>query len=84
MPCWSLFDEQTDEYKESVLPSDIKNRMAVEAGCKFGWERYIGNEGYFIGMHSFGASGPYKELYKKFGITAENIINTLKNNLKKN
>ncbi len=81
MPCWSLFEEQSEEYKESVLPVNIKNRIAVEAGCELGWNKYMGDKGRFIGLHDFGASGPYKELYKKFGITTENIISTVKNKL---
>ena len=69
-PCLDLFDLQSDEYKKSVLGTDIA-RVAIEAAIGFGWERYIGTDGKFIGMSGFGASGPYKELYKHFGITAE-------------
>ncbi|HCI45769.1 MAG TPA: transketolase, partial [Rhodospirillaceae bacterium] len=69
-PCLDLFDLQSDEYKKSVLGTDIA-RVAIEAAIGFGWERYIGTDGKFIGMSGFGASGPYKELYQHFGITAE-------------
>jgi len=70
MPCWELFDAQSAAYREATLgPGTVK--VAIEAACGFGWERYTGANGRFIGMHSFGASAPYKELYKHFGITAE-------------
>ncbi|HUJ03126.1 MAG TPA: transketolase [Rhizomicrobium sp.] len=70
MPCWELFERQSSAYREATLrPGTVK--VAIEAACPFGWERYTGANGRFIGMHSFGASAPYKELYKHFGITAE-------------
>ena len=74
VPCWELFDDQSDEYRESVLPSNVTNRVACEAGIKMGWEKYLGAEGKFVGMDSFGASGPFEELYEKFGITADAIV----------
>ncbi len=73
VPCWELFDDQSAEYRESVLPAAVTNRVACEAGIKMGWEKYIGAEGTFIGMESFGASGPFEELYEKFGITPEAV-----------
>lgn len=73
MPCWKLFDEQSDEYRESVLPSAVTKRVAVEAGIKMGWEQYLGEKGTFIGMSSFGGSAPFETLYEQFGITAENV-----------
>ncbi|HEV2561321.1 MAG TPA: transketolase [Rhizomicrobium sp.] len=70
MPCWELFETQTAAYRESILgPGTAK--VAIEAAAGFGWEHYIGRNGKFIGMHSFGASAPIKDLYKHFGITAE-------------
>jgi transketolase len=70
MPCWELFDEQEPAYREATLgPGTVK--IAIEAAGSMGWERYIGPEGGFVGMQGFGASAPYKELYKHFGITAE-------------
>ena len=75
MPCWALFEEQSEEYRKKTLgPGTVK--VAIEAGAREGWDRYIGSElleqgGAFIGMHAFGASGPYKDVYKKFGITAD-------------
>ena len=72
MPCWELFEEQDAAYRETVLgPGTVK--VAVEAGVRMGWDRYIGPDGAFVGMHSFGASGPYKDVYKHFGITAEAV-----------
>ncbi|HKX63853.1 MAG TPA: transketolase, partial [Rhizomicrobium sp.] len=75
MPCWDLFEEQSEGYRKEVLgPGTVK--VAIEAAGRQGWDRYIGSPllgeaGAFIGMHSFGASGPYKDVYRKFGITAE-------------
>ena len=70
MPCWSLFEEQPESYRKQVLgPGTVK--IAIEAGARLGWDRYIGPEGAFIGMQSFGASGPYRDVYQHFGITAE-------------
>ena len=74
MPCWELFAQQSDEYKRSVLPSTVTNRIAVEAGSSFGWERFVGAEGTVIGIDTFGESAPYQELYKHFGITVERIV----------
>ena len=70
MPCWSLFEQQPEEYRKRILgPGTV--RVAIEAAASLGWDRYIGANGAFIGMHSFGASGPYKDVYQHFGITAE-------------
>ncbi len=73
MPCFELFDEQPAEYKDSVLPPSVTARVAVEAGVTQGWYRWVGNTGRVIGLDHFGASAPYKELYKHFGITAEKV-----------
>ncbi|MFN5755312.1 MAG: transketolase [Planctomycetia bacterium] len=73
MPSWDLFEEQDAAYKESVLPAAVTARVACEAACGFGWERWIGSRGKFVGMNSFGASGPAPALYKHFGITADAI-----------
>jgi len=69
MPCWSLFDAQPESYRSRVLGSGV--RVAIEAGVRLGWERYIGDKGGFVGMPGFGASAPAEALYKHFGITAE-------------
>ncbi|MGB5872332.1 MAG: transketolase [Bacteroidota bacterium] len=74
MPSWELFERQSEEYKESVIPSSVTARIGIEAGVGMGWERYLGPTGAFIGMDSFGTSAPYKEAYAGFGITVENIL----------
>eukprot|EP00882_Tetradesmus_deserticola_P001309 GHRQ01001417.1.p1 GENE.GHRQ01001417.1~~GHRQ01001417.1.p1 ORF type:complete len:721 (-),score=331.48 GHRQ01001417.1:632-2764(-) len=74
MPCWELFAEQSAEYKESVLPKDVTARVAVEAATSFGWERYIGQSGKFVGIDDFGASAPADILYEKFGITVDAVV----------
>jgi transketolase len=73
MPSWELFEEQSDAYKNSVIDGDTV-RVAIEAACPMGWDRYTGADGAFIGMRSFGASAPAKDLYKHFGITAEAAV----------
>ncbi|NBV44233.1 MAG: transketolase [Planctomycetia bacterium] len=70
MPCWDLFAEQDAAYREEVLPAAVTARVACEAACGFGWERWIGDRGRFIGMNGFGASAPAPTLYEHFGITA--------------
>lgn len=71
MPCWELFNAQEATYREKVLPEKVKNRVSIEAGTTLGWERWIGREGTAIGLDTFGESGPYEELFRHFGITAE-------------
>ncbi len=78
MPCMDLFEEQSDAYKESVLPKDVRARVGVEALSGFGWERYIGLDGKMVCMHGFGASAPAKVLFKKFGFTTENVVQAVK------
>lgn len=73
MPSWALFEAQAPAYRESVLPSSIGARVAVEAAAKLGWERYVGTEGAIIGMERYGASAPYEEIYEHLGITAEAV-----------
>ncbi len=78
LPSWRIFDRQPSEYRNHVLPPEVKVRVAVEAGIKLGWEHYVGLDGTVIGMDSFGASAPYKVLYEKFGITAEHVVQAAK------
>lgn len=78
MPCMEIFEEQSQEYKESVLPKSVRKRIGIEALSGFGWERYTGLDGAVISMESFGASGPQDQLFKKFGFTVENIIKVAK------
>jgi transketolase len=82
LPCWELFEQQSATYRESVLGSGTV-KVAIEAGLRFGWDRYIGSDGAFIGMTGFGASGPAKEVYKHFGITAEHAAAAAKSALKR-
>lgn len=81
MPCAELFDEQDIAYQEKILGN--KPRIAVEAASKFGWEKYVGLDGDIIGMDGFGASAPAAELYKYFGITVEEVVDAVKDALKK-
>ncbi|AFZ46523.1 transketolase [Cyanobacterium stanieri PCC 7202] len=74
MPCVELFDKQSDEYKESVLPKAIKKRVSVEAGTTFGWERFVGDEGVCIGVNTYGASAPGGVVMEKFGFTVDNVV----------
>ncbi|TJX15199.1 transketolase [Tissierella creatinini] len=76
MPSMELFEEQTEEYKNEVLPKNIRKRVAVEAGSSFGWHKYTGFEGKVISIDSFGASAPANQLFKKFNLTVENVVNT--------
>ena len=82
MPCWELFEEQDAAYRDSVLPSAVTARVAVEAGVRQGWDRYLGAGGRFVGMSDFGASGPYEQLYQRFGITVDNVVAAAKDCLR--
>lgn len=74
MPCMELFNEQSEEYKESILPKAVTKRLSVEAGSTFGWHKYIGSEGLAIGTDTFGASAPGPVVYEKFGFTVDNVV----------
>jgi transketolase len=74
MPSWEIFEHQTQEYRESVLPPKVTARISVEQASTFGWERYVGNSGRMIGMKTFGASAPLKELQRKFGFEPGRIV----------
>jgi transketolase len=74
MPSWDIFDLQTQEYRDSVLPPKVKARVAVEQASTFGWERYVGTFGHVIGMKTFGASAPLKELQRKFGFEPDGVV----------
>jgi transketolase len=84
LPSWELFDSQPQKYRDSVLPPEVKARVAVEAGIKLGWEHYVGLEGTVIGLDSFGASAPASVLYEKFGITVDHVAQAAKELIKKN
>jgi transketolase len=83
MPSWDLFEKQEQSYRDDVLPPDVIARVSVEAGSTFGWERYVGTKGRAIGMRSFGASAPIKEVMKNFGFTADNITQVVRELLAK-
>ena len=74
MPCMELFAQQSPSYRDEVLPPEVTNRVAVEAGIRMCWDRWIGSAGKFVGMSGYGASGPYAEVYEHFGITVEAVI----------
>lgn len=78
LPCFELFDDQTPDYRASVLPKEVTVRVACEAGIRQGWDKYIGADGHFVGMSTFGASAPFDQLYKHFKITAEQIASQVK------
>jgi transketolase len=73
-PSWELFDAQDEDYQQQVLPRGVTARVAVEAGLRQGWDKYIGSQGRFVGMNGYGASAPYQQLYKEFGITVDHIV----------
>jgi len=73
-PSWELFLEQDEAYRESVLPPAVKARVAVEAGVRMGWERWVGDRGAIISVERFGASAPGKVVMEKFGFTVENVV----------
>ena len=74
MPCWELFEKQSQEYKDSVIPPHVKARVGIEAGVELGWYKWLDDKGVFIGMSSFGASAPAKICFEKFGITVDNVV----------
>jgi transketolase len=74
MPSWELFEQQSQEYRDKILPPEVTARVSVEQASSLGWERYVGPTGQSIGMKTFGASAPLKELQKKFGFTPEHLV----------
>ncbi len=83
MPSWELFEHQSQEYRDSVLPPQVTARVSVEQASTFAWARYVGTQGQSVGMRTFGASAPLKELQKKFGFTTENVVAAAKEQLAK-
>jgi transketolase len=74
MPSWDIFEHQPQAYRDDVLPPSVRARIAVEQGAMLGWERYVGASGRVIGMKTFGASAPLKELQRKFGFEPERVV----------
>ncbi len=81
MPSWELFDRMDQKYQDSVLPPGVQARVAVEQASTFGWERYVGSTGAIIGMQTFGASAPLKELQRYFGFTPDRVVAAAKEQL---
>jgi transketolase len=81
MPSWEIFESQPKEYRDTVLPPAVKARVSVEQASTFGWERYVGTSGKSIGMKTFGASAPLKDLQKKFGFDPGNVVAAAKEQL---
>ena len=78
MPSMDVFEQQSDEYKESILPKSVRKRVAIEALSDFGWGKYVGLDGAYVTMHGFGASAPAATLFKEFGFTVDNVVKTVK------
>ena len=74
MPCLDLFMDQDQAYIDEVLPPEVTNRVAIEAGLRMSWDRWIGSQGKFVGMSGYGASGPYDKVYEHFGINAAAVV----------
>lgn len=83
MPCWALFEKQDEKYRNSVIPPNVKARVGVEAATDFGWHRWLGDHGAFVGLCRFGASAPYKACYEGFGITTDTVVKAAKEVLQK-
>jgi transketolase len=81
MPSWEIFEHQPQSYRDSVLPANVKARVAVEQASTLGWERYVGDSGRVIGMNTFGASAPLKELQRKFGFEPDQVVAAAKQQL---
>jgi len=77
MHSFEIFDEKSNTYRDKVLPSDIKVRVAIEAGVTAGWDRFVGDQGKVIGIDRFGASAPADTVYKQLGLTADNMVETV-------
>jgi transketolase len=83
MPCWELFERQPQAYRDSVLPPDVRARLAVEAGISMGWHRWVGDQGDIIALDRFGASAPGGVLMQEFGFSVENVVARAKKTLGK-
>jgi transketolase len=78
MPCWQFFEEQPAKYRESVLPSSVKARLAIEAGVSLGWAKYVGDAGDTLTVDRFGASAPAEDVFRDYGFTVENVVRKAK------
>jgi transketolase len=77
LPCWEVFARQSREYRDQVLPPTLTARVSIEAGATFGWQRWVGDRGAVIGIDHYGASAPYKTIFKELGFTADNVAKTV-------
>ncbi|HJO90608.1 MAG TPA: hypothetical protein QF606_02985 [Anaerolineales bacterium] len=77
MPSFEIFDEQSKDYREHVLPSSVKVRVAIEAGVSAGWDRFVGEKGRIIGIDRFGASAPAETVYEHLGLTADKVVDAV-------
>jgi transketolase len=74
MPCWELFEAQSQEYRDDVLPPEVTARVSIEAGVTTGWQKWVGLDGIAIGVDQFGASAPYAKIYEEYGLTARAVV----------
>jgi transketolase len=74
MPCWELFEEQDKSYREKVLPSGVRKRLAIEAATPLGWQKWVGDEGDVIGVETYGASAPAEIIFEKYGFSVDNVV----------
>ena len=81
MPCWEIYEEQSDNYKKELIPVRGVMKISIEAGITLGWEKYVGSNGLSIGINHFGASAPGKDLAKEFGFTADQVEQKIRNHL---
>lgn len=79
LPCVEVFRGQSDEYKNSVLPKGVKNRVAIEAAAPYGWHEWVGDQGKIVAIHGYGASAPFETIYEEYGLTASALVNAVKN-----
>jgi len=84
LPSWEIFEKQSEDYKETILPKNVKARVSVEAGIKMGWERFLGFEGEAVSLNHFGASAPANILFEKFGFTVDNVVEKAKKTIERN
>ena len=78
MPSWDRFEAQSKEYKESVIPKDVKKRLAIEMGASLGWHRYAGDEGEVLAIDQFGSSAPGEKVMEEYGFTVQNVVARVK------
>lgn len=83
MPAWDRFEEQDDKYKQKILPPEVKKRVGIEMASPFGWERYVGDDGIIMGIHTFGASAPGNQVVEEYGFTVEEVVKNVKSLIEK-